>query len=80
MLAMNKHLSKKIFTKNNIKTPNYLKVTKKNFSNNKVFFQLKKNKIKFPVVVKPISEGSSIGVKISRIKDFLVNIKRLLQK
>ena len=81
MLAMNKHLSKKIFTKNNIKTPNYLKVTKKNFSNNKVFFQLKKNKIKFPVVVKPISEGSSIGVKISENKkDFLKNIKRLFHK
>ena len=81
MLAMNKHLSKKIFTKNNIKTPNYLKVTKKKFSKNKVFFQLKKNKIKFPVVIKPISEGSSIGVKISENKkDLLKNIKKLFHK
>ena len=44
VLAMNKHLSKKIFIKNNIKTPNYLIVTKKNFSKNTVFSQLKKIK------------------------------------
>ena len=76
--AMNKHLSKKIFTKNNIKTPNYLRWLKKNFQKIKSF-QLK-NKIKFPVVIKPIL-GSSIGVKISENKkDLLKNIKKLFHK
>tara|TARA_A100001011_G_C14313877_1_gene846969 strand:- start:3385 stop:4194 length:810 start_codon:yes stop_codon:yes gene_type:complete len=81
MLAMNKHLSKKIFMKYKIKTPNYLVVRREKFSTKKVLNQLKKNKIKFPVVLKPISEGSSIGVKIcENKKDFSKNIKNLFIK
>ena len=66
MNAMNKIVSKKIFIKNKIKTPKFIFLKKNNCN----FFKLKKNlnkkKFKFPLVVKPINEGSSIGVKICK--------------
>lgn len=75
-LAMDKELSKLIFRKNNIKTPKYfiLETNKKtNFKK-----KIKSNKIKFPIVVKPINEGSSLGVYIcNNIKQFLINYKKL---
>ena len=52
-LAMNKIYSKKLFEKNNIKTPSY-KIIKTN-----ELGELKYNK---PFVIKPIGEGSSKGV------------------
>ena len=58
--AMNKEISKKIFIKNNILTPKYIK-----YSFNKTKSELRaliKRKIGFPVVLKPISEGSSVNV------------------
>ena len=61
-LAMDKELSRILFKKNNIKVPKYFKV-KKSFTNN-VVKQMKVKKIKFPVVIKPINEGSSLGVYI----------------
>ena len=62
--AMNKIISKKIFIKNKIFTPKYFKLKKE--ENNIYILKklLKKRKIKFPIVVKPIDEGSSLGVKI----------------
>lgn len=66
MIAMDKFLSKQFFIQNKIKTPNYIFINikeKKNINLNK---ELKKNKIKFPVVIKPNDEGSSIGVKICK--------------
>ena len=36
-----------------------------------------KNKLKFPVVVKPINEGSSVGVYICNEKNFVKNVKKL---
>ena len=64
---MNKLFSKEIFKKNKILTPKYFSLSKGNF--NKVFLKkyIKKKKIKFPVVVKPINEGSSLGVKFAII-------------
>ena len=58
-LAMDKELSRIIFRKNNLKTPKYFLINNndENFSNN-----LKKKNIKFPVVIKPVNEGSSLGV------------------
>ncbi len=58
--AMDKEISKKIFIKNNISTPKYIK-----YSFNKSKSELKKfiqNKFGFPVVIKPINEGSSVNV------------------
>ncbi len=66
MNAMNKLISKKIFIKNKIKTPSYQIVEKKNYN----FLKLKKifstKNFKYPIVVKPNNEGSSIGVKICK--------------
>ena len=63
--AMDKVISKKIFIKNNILTPKFFTLSKKEFKKNIIKKFLIKNKINFPVVIKPINEGSSLGVKIS---------------
>ena len=74
--AMDKEISKKIFIKNKILTPKYIK-----YSFNKSKSELKnliKNKLGFPVVVKPINEGSSVNVFIcnsSNINDKLNVLK-----
>ena len=61
--AMNKIISKEIFIKNKILTPKYFSLKKK--ENAKYLKKIiKKKKMKLPLVVKPIDEGSSIGVKI----------------
>ena len=69
-LAMDKYLSKKIFKENNILTPASFKHT---FSNNISHKKLlsKANILKFPIVLKPINEGSSVGVYITNKKIFL---------
>jgi len=59
-IAMDKELSKKIFLKNNILTPKYIAYSF-NISKNKLVNQINKN-LKFPVVIKPINEGSSVNV------------------
>ena len=64
--AMNKIISKEIFKKNRITTPIYSVLEKKNFSQSKLKKLIKKNKMKFPMVVKPPNEGSSLGVKICK--------------
>ncbi|MDC0975330.1 D-alanine--D-alanine ligase [Candidatus Pelagibacter sp.] len=68
-LAMDKAISKKIFIKNKINTPKYIKYSYE--VNN---FDLIKNiekKLKFPVVLKPINEGSSVNVFICTKKNIL---------
>ena len=66
MLAMNKYFSKKLFIKNKIITPKFFYLTKTNFSNINLKKEIEKNKLKFPIVVKPNKEGSSIGVNICK--------------
>ena len=80
MLAMNKHFSKKLFIKNNIKTPRYFFLDKKDFSIGIVKKEIKKNKLKFPIVLKPNDEGSSIGVNICRDLNSLNNSFNKLRK
>ena len=77
-IAMDKEVSKKIFLKNRITTPKYLKYkfNKKNLITKKILFNVKK-KLKFPAVIKPINEGSSVGVYICSEKKFLRNLKKL---
>ncbi|WP_435095966.1 D-alanine--D-alanine ligase [Candidatus Pelagibacter bacterium nBUS_27] len=68
-LAMDKAISKKIFIKNKINTPKYIK-----YSYEENNFDLIKNiekKLKFPVVIKPINEGSSVNVYICTKKNIL---------
>ena len=66
-LAMDKEISKKIFIKNKINTPKYIKYSfaKKKFD----LIKLIEKKLKFPVVVKPINEGSSVNVFICSKKN-----------
>ena len=66
--AMNKIISKDLFIKSKILTPKYFSLTKQDYNKKKLKQLVKKKKIKFPLVIKPINEGSSLGVKI--IKDF----------
>ena len=64
--SMNKAISKEIFKKNRIKTPKYFIFKKENYNKMKLNKVIRIKKIKFPIVVKPINEGSSIGVKICK--------------
>ena len=80
MIAMNKNSSKKLFIKNKIKTPNYFYIEEKNFLNFNFNKKIKYNNIKFPVVIKPNDEGSSIGVKICKNIGVLKKEFHLLKK
>jgi len=78
-LAMDKELSRIIFKKRKINVPKYF-VQSRNFKSN-LIHNLKKKKISFPVVVKPIDEGSSIGVYICKnYKQLQINYKKLINK
>jgi len=65
-LAMDKELSRQIFKRNNLKVPKYFPLQKGQKGNlNK---KINNKKIKFPIVVKPVNEGSSLGVYICKNK------------
>ena len=81
-IAMDKEISKKLFIKNKIKTPKFF-----TYSYDETKFDLIKKinkKLKFPVVVKPLNEGSSVNVYISgkenlgKVIDKLKNYKKVL--
>ena len=77
--AMNKILSKKIFIKNKIKTPIFLSISKTGYIKKTINNKIEDRSINFPLVVKPINEGSSLGVEICENKKKLFrSIKRLL--
>ena len=65
-IAMDKEISKKLFIKNKIKTPKFFTysydITKSN-----LIKKISKN-LRFPVVIKPLNEGSSVNVYISNKK------------
>ena len=73
MIAMNKEISKKIFIKNKIVTPKYINY---NFKK-KISVKEVKKKIRFPVVIKPKNEGSSLNVFICEEKNFLKKLIKL---
>jgi len=77
-LAMDKETSRKIFIKNKLKVPKYFSINKDEFKilNKKI----KNKKLKFPLVVKPVSEGSSLGVYICKNRrNFLSKSKKLMK-
>ena len=79
--AMNKVISKEIFKKNKIKSPKYFVLEKEDYNKIKLNKSIKRKKIKFPIVVKPINEGSSIGVKICKnIMNLNKSTKSLFKK
>ena len=81
-IAMDKEISKKIFIKNKIKTPKYITYLydETNFN----LIKKIKNKLKFPVVVKPLNEGSSVNVHICdeknifKILNSIKNYKKIM--
>jgi len=77
-IAMDKILSKFIFKKYKILTPKYFVLNEESKLN--VKHEIKKNKLKFPLVFKPTNEGSSIGVSICKKYDQLMKIIRRNKK
>ena len=79
--AMNKIISKEIFIKNKILTPKYFSIKKSNFKKKNLLKLIKNIKIKYPIVIKPVNEGSSLGVMIcNNIKKLKKSIISLLRK
>ena len=74
-IAMDKELSKKIFIKNKILTPKYLIYTFNKSKSNTI--NLIEKKLKFPVVIKPINEGSSVNVFICSKSNIMKNLSKL---
>ena len=74
-IAMDKEISKKLFIKNNIITPKFF--TYMFDKSNKDLVKLIDKKLKFPVVIKPINEGSSVNVFICSRKNITKNLKFL---
>ena len=74
-IAMDKEVSKKIFIKNKILTPKYIKFDHK--KNTIGIVKKIEKKLKFPVVIKPINEGSSVHVYICTKKNINKKLKIL---
>ena len=78
--AMNKIISKEIFKKNRIKTPKFFSISQGKNDKKKIIGSIKSKRINFPVVLKPINEGSSLGVEICKKREKLFkSINRLLK-
>ncbi len=77
-IAMDKEISKKIFLKNKILTPKYIKINFNEYKkrNNNLIQKIQK-KLGFPVVIKPINEGSSVHVYICTKKNIIQKINKL---
>ncbi len=74
-IAMDKVLSKKIFIKNKVLTPKYLIYSFDKSKKNLI--KLIEKKLRFPVVIKPINEGSSVNVFICTKMNIIKNLKFL---
>ena len=78
--AMNKIISKEMFIKNNIKTPKFVPIKKTEYKTKTIQKIINSKKINFPVVLKPINEGSSLGVEICKNKEKLIKSSHYLFK
>ena len=77
-IAMDKEISKKIFLKNKILTPKYIKININEYrKKNKNLIQKIDKKLGYPVVIKPINEGSSVHVYICTKKDIIQKMNKL---
>ena len=81
-IAMDKEISKKLFIKNKIKTPKFFTYSYDEPTSNVI--KKINNKLSFPVVVKPLNEGSSVNVficykkSLSKILNKLKTYKKVL--
>ena len=78
--AMNKIISKEIFIKNRIRTPKFFSIKKSKYRIKTILKNIKIKKIIFPIVLKPINEGSSLGVEICMNKKKLIKSSQFLFK
>jgi D-alanine-D-alanine ligase len=77
-LAMDKELSRLLFKKNNLIVPKYF-LLERGYEGN-LNKKIKNKKIRFPIVIKPINEGSSLGVYICKNKlQFNTKYKKLMK-
>ena len=74
-IAMDKEISKKIFIKNKINTPKFFTYSY-DLKNDDLLKKIKQ-KLKFPVVVKPLNEGSSVNVYICNKKNIIIILKKI---
>ncbi len=74
-IAMDKEISKKIFLKNNINTPNFFTYSY-DIKHSDLIKKINK-KLNFPVVVKPLNEGSSVNVYICNKKNILKTLNSI---
>jgi len=78
--AINKIISKEIFIRNKIKTPKFFSIKKDDYKKKIIEKIIKSKKINFPIVSKPVNEGSSLGVEICKNKNKLFKSIHLLFK
>ncbi len=76
-IAMDKEISKKIFIKNKINTPKFF--TYSYDVKNEDLIKKIKQKLRFPVVVKPLNEGSSVNVYICNEKNIIKILNSIKQ-
>jgi len=76
-IAMDKEISKKIFIKNKINTPKFFTYSY-DVKNEDLIKKIKK-KLRFPVVVKPLNEGSSVNVYICNEKNIIKILNSIKQ-
>ena len=76
-IAMDKEISKKIFIKNKINTPKFFTYSY-DVKNGDLIKKIKK-KLRFPVVVKPLNEGSSVNVYICTVKNLIKTLNSIKQ-
>ena len=76
-IAMDKEISKKIFIKNKINTPKFFTYSY-DVKNEDLIKKIKK-KLRFPVVVKPLNEGSSVNVYICNEKNIFKILNSIKQ-
>ena len=76
-IAIDKELSKKIFKKNKILTPTGFKFQYKEELNYNLLIKKISKNLGYPVVLKPVNEGSSVGVFICNKSNVLRNLIKL---
>ena len=74
-IAMDKELSKRVFIANNILTPKYILYSYNKSKANLI--KIIEKKLKFPVVIKPLNEGSSVNVFICNKTNIIKKLKLL---
>jgi len=80
MNAMDKIISKKIFKKKKLLTPNYFFINAVNYQKYLKEKFLKNSSLSYPMVVKPSNEGSSIGVEICKnFNELKISIVKLIK-